>query len=340
MRIPKKVEYLVVGGGLIGLTIFKKLQAEGRNSILIEKSGELGGSLTSKREDDSFFLDSLIWTQTKNEKIFKYDTNFSETLCIGKRGLMPFMGFGEEKVPALELVDIFASNETQIVTSLQAQPLSQELLKKTFLHTQITSMSSASNDAPYEFFEINGKTVLEAEHVIWTAPIQELDKVLPKETFRTLKQKIKKSKDFDVITTKFEVAREELGELKNNKFIFIGEKQTPWLGCSLNENQMTFISFYDSALSSDHDFIRKHLKTLKKRLHKALPGVFTEENTKTNSREKIALHKSAVSSFNPAKKDWCLKDLNNFSLLSSHKSFWPHPIEEKLKILSSTEAQF
>ncbi len=110
----------------------------------------------------------------------------------------------------------------------------------------------------------------------------------------------------------------------------MGEDETPWLGCAATESELTMISFYDSALSSDHDFIRKHLKTLKRRLCKAFPEVFTEDYT---TKEKITLHKSAVSNFNPSKKDWLLKELTNFYLLSSHKSFWPHPIEEKLKVL-------
>ncbi|MGH1467457.1 MAG: NAD(P)-binding protein [Bdellovibrionales bacterium] len=333
MKIPKKVEYLVVGGGLVGLSIFEKLQAEGKDSILIEKSGELGGSLMRPDSEGAFSLESLIWTQEKNLNLFKYDTKFSETLCIGKKGLMPFMGFGEEKVPALEAIDIFASNETQIVTSFQNPSLSENLIKRSFLHTQVTSLSKTSEDGDYNLFELNGKNFIEAEKIIWTAPVQELDEVLPKEEFGALRQKIKKSKHFDVITAKFEVSKEELGEFQNNKFIFMGEEQTPWLGCSITDNQMTFISFYDSALTSDHDFIRKHLKTLKRRLHKAFSEAFDEEITKGSSKEKITLHRSAISSFNPSKKDWCLKDLSNLYLLSSHKSFWPHPLEEKLKFL-------
>ncbi len=331
MKIPKKVEYLVVGGGLVGLSIFEKLQADGKEAILIEKSGELGGSLMRPNTEEGFSLESLIWTQEKNLNLFKYDTDFSETLCIGKKGLMPFMGFGEEKVPALEAIDIFASTETQIVTGLQNPVLPENLVKKSFLHTQITSISKTPESEIYNLFELNGKSFLEANNIIWTAPVQELDEILPKEEFGSLRQKIKKSKHFDVITAKFEVSKEEIGEFKNNKFIFMGEEQTPWLGCSTTDNQMTFISFYDSALTSDHDFIRKHLKTLKRRLHKAFPEAFDEEITKGSSKEKITLHRSAISSFNPSKKDWCLKELSNFYLLSSHKSFWPHPIEEKLK---------
>ncbi len=342
MKIPKKVEYLVVGGGLVGLSIFKKLQAEGKDALLIEKSGELGGSLLQRSnshdgdtpEDHSFSLESLIWTQEKNTSVFEYESLFTDTVCIGKKGLMPFMGFGEEKVPALDVVDLFASSEIQIITGLKEQNFPS---KKVALHTQITALAKTEESEDYNLFEINGKTYLEATNVIWTAPIQELDEVLPKESFGLLRQKIKKSKHFDVITAKFEVAKEELGEFKDNKFIFMGEEHTPWLGCALKDDQLVFVSFYDSNLSGDHDYIRKHLKTLKRRLHKAFPEVFTEE-TKGLSREKITLHRSAVSSFSPAKKDWQLKDLKNFSLLSSHKSFWPHPIEEKLKFCLSDEA--
>ncbi len=331
MKIPKKVEYLVVGGGLLGLSILNKLKNDGCDSaVLIEKSGELGGSLMNHSEEAGFSLESLIWTTEKNTSFFNYDTEFKDALVIGKKGLMPFMGFGEDKVPALEVVDQFCDSKTQIVTGLKTENL---LNGSTHLHTQITGILKPTPDSEHSLFELNGKTQIEAQKVIWTAPIQELDEVLPKEGFGALRQKIKKSKHFDVITAKFEVSKEELGEVSENKFVFMGEEETPWLGAMINKDELTMISYYDSAHSSDHDFIRKHLKTLKRRLAKAFPEAFTDEKTK--AREKITLHKSAVSTFNPSKKDWCLKDLSNFYLLSSHKSFWPHPIEEKMKFVES-----
>ena len=68
MKISKKLDALVVGGGLIGLKIFKDLIASGKNAALIEKSGELGGGLLSPQESENFHfsLDSLIWTESQH----------------------------------------------------------------------------------------------------------------------------------------------------------------------------------------------------------------------------------------------------------------------------------
>ncbi len=71
-------------------------------------------------------------------------------------------------------------------------------------------------------------------------------------------------------------------------------------------------------------------------MYKVLPSAFTKE-LKKKTKEKISLHKAAVSSFNPAVKEGYLKILPNFYLLSSCKSFWPHPIEKKLQAVSSSE---
>ncbi len=337
MKVPNKVEYLVVGGGLVGLSVFKKLQTKGKDSILIESSGELGGSLMREGEENFFSLESLIWTQEKNLDLFKYDTEFLETLCSGKKGLIPFIGFGDKKISTIDLIDIFTSKKTYIVTGIKKNSFSTQNVKNIFLHSQITALFKTSKDSNYNLLELNGKTRIQVEHVIWTAPVQELNDILPeKDFFNDFRKKIKKSKDFDVITAKFKIAKEKLGDFQNNKFIFMGEEQAPWMGCALSNSEMTFISFYDSVLSSDHDFIRKHLKLLKRHIQKTLPNPFTKEISK-KTKEKISLHRSAMSSFNPAIKKGRLKILANFYLLSSCKFFRPHSIEKKLKAASSSE---
>jgi predicted NAD/FAD-dependent oxidoreductase len=331
MKITKKVDALVVGGGLIGLNLLKNLLNSGKNAILLEKSGELGGTVLSQNEESSLNLDALIWTQEENTNLFTYNTNFSETMTLGKKGLMPFVGFGDQKIPALDAIDFFANAETKIPTSFNKDIFQKIPQNKIQLHTQITSFVKASpEDETYSLFEINGKSFIEAKEVYWTAPVQELDYILPKDYMNAFKQKVKKAKHFDALTAKIELSKEELGEFQNNKFIFMGEESNPWMGCHTGGDFLTFVSYFESPLSSDHDFIRKHLKALKKQVNKAFPEAFDTEAEKGLSREKIILHKAAISNFNPAKKDDGLKELTNFKLVASHKAFWPHAFEGRL----------
>jgi len=331
MKITKKVDALVIGGSLVGLNVFQNLLAEGKNVLLLEKSGALGGSLLSPNLENQMILDSLVWTSDKHENLFNYEDGFSETLSLGKKGLMPFVGFGEQKIAALEAVDIFANNETQIAKQIKKDVFSSLPENKIMLHSQITAMVKKSEeDSTYTLFEINGKNHIEATEIYWTAPIQELDYSLPKDTMGTFRQKIKKAKHFDALTARFEISKEELKDYQNNKFIFMGEDQNPWMGCHTGNSYLTFVSYFEAPLSSDHDFIRKHLKTLKKQISKAMPDLFDEEAEKGLSREKISLHKSAISNFNPAKKDGRLKGLENIHLFSSHKEFWPHAFSGRL----------
>lgn len=332
MKITKKVDALVVGGGLIGLNLLKNLLDSGKNALLLEKSGELGGTVLSPNSEGHLNLDALIWTAEQNTNLFEYNTTFSEALSLGKKGLMPFVGFGDQKIPALDAVDFFASTETKIPTSFNENVFQQIPQNKIQLHAQITSFTKANpEDETFNLFEINGKNYIESKEVYWTAPVHELDYILPKEQMGTFKQKVKKAKHFDALTAKFELSKEELGDFQNNKFIFMGEENNPWMGCHIGGDFLTFVSYFEAPLSSDHDFVRKHLKALKKQLNKAFPEAFDAEAEKNLSREKIILHKASISNFNPAKKDEGLKELTNFKLISSHKAFWPHAFEGRLK---------
>jgi len=338
MKITKKVDALVVGGSLVGLNIFKNLLAEGKNVLLVEKSGELGGTLLSPNSEDQMTLESLLWTKEKQDDLFDYDHDFSETLSLGKKGLMPFVGFGEQKIAALEAVDVFADAETKIPTQLKNDVFSNLPTSKILLHTQITAMiKKEEGNGTYTLFEINGKNYFEAAEVYWTAPVQELEYTLPKEGFGVFRQKIKKAKHFDALTARLEVSKEELKDFQNNKFIFMGEDQTPWMGCHTGGSFLTFASYFDAQLSGDHDFIRKHLKVLKKQINKALPDLFDEEAEKGLSRERISLHKAAISTFNPAQKNGTLKELPNFHLLASNKAFWPMAFDGRLAPLNKAE---
>lgn len=336
MKLPKKVDYLIVGGGLVGLRILQNLEKENHNAFLIEKSGNIGGSLLKENKKD-LTLDSLVWTK-ENYDFFTYKNDFSEILTFGKKGLIPFVGFGDEKIECLEVLDSFTSPKTKITTHIKDSFFAYDESSKIALHSEITAIHKKEEDSKlYTLAEINGKSLVEAENIIWTASVQDLEPILPKDqdTFARLRAKIKKEKVFDVMTAQFTLSEEELGDHANKGFVFMGEESCPWLGVHLGEDRFVFISYYNKNLSGDHDFLRKHLKHLKRSLHKAFPAIYDENFIKTHQGERLVLHNAAISNFNPALKDLKLKALPNFFLFSSHKTFWPEPLESKLAALEN-----
>lgn len=345
MKIPKTVDSIIVGAGLTGLKLFHELKNRGENALLIEKSNDIGGSLTQFfTENDSLSLSSIVWTTS--------DAEAKETVTLGKKGLIPFMGFGDKKIPTLDIINTFLKPESHVI---DAEFLAESLeLKPNFessrilTHTQITKFlrnsptdSKAFQD--FSFCELNGKDTVEFKNIYWTAPIQDFCDVLPKEEFSELKQKVKKAKSFDGLSIQFEVEPEVISEdiqvLENKKIIILGEEDHPWIGALIksktnNENlSLTFTTFYDWSLSQDHDFIRKHLKSLKRQVRKIAPELYSEEHINAFSDDKITLHGSVASNLKLTDKMGKVKGLNNFFFLNSHKDFYPDPLESKLSFI-------
>ena len=347
MKTPKNVDSIIVGAGLTGIKLYKELSQAGENVLLIEKSNDIGGSLAQfSSENDSISLSSVVWTVSDQEPL--------ENVTLGKKGLMPFMGFGDKKIPTLDIVNTFLKPESHIMNSeflTNTLNLNSDFKSsKTLTHTQITKiLRQNSNDSkspqPFHFCELNGKDTLEFKKLFWTAPIQDFCDVLPKDEFSELKQKVKKAKNYDGLSIQFEVEPGQISEdieaLQNKKIIILGEDDHPWVGALIKaktncENySLTFTTFYDWSLSQDHDFIRKHLKSLKRQVRKLAPELYTEEHINAFSDDKITLHETVASNLKLTDKAGKIKGLDNFFFVNSHKDFYPDPLESKLNFVES-----
>ncbi len=354
MKLPQTCDCVVVGGGLTGLITFKNLLDEGKNAILIEKSGKLGGSsFEFDSETKKVNLRSYIWTTTELNNIFNYETaNPAEVLTIGKKGLTPFMGFGDAKVQALDFYNAYTENPSFKAKSFKENYFDNIDTKKIFTHTEITKLMTSEEDGLVDEvqIQINGQKTLSAKEIYWTATAMDFDQVLPAGQYGKFRQKVKKTKSFDCMSVSYELSED--AKLEPGRYIFFQDDHTPWVG-ELFKNTKTvyWTAYIDQNQTADHDTVRKQLKALKKFLNKAFINTKKASENSENEelealeqkkpeiflKERLTIHKAALSQLNISEKDEMMKIMPNVKFLGSFKKFWPHPFESKVANLETPE---
>jgi len=323
MKRPKKVDSLIVGGGLVGLNLLKKLEALGEKVFLIEKTSDLGGTCTNLDfENKTIKLSTLLWEKDESLEL--------ETFTLGKKGLTPFLGFGDKKSNVIEIAEDFINPHSKPLKSLDFNFESISAFKTLTQATKLTLDQEGQH-----FCELNGKDQIEFKNLYWTAATSELLKVTGKDSFIDLKQKNSKAKRFDGMTIQFEGDLDIFKDHTDSKFILFGEDETPWMGSLVEENLLTFTTFYPYTLSQDHDFIRRHLKSLKRQVRKIFPDLYTEDQISLFSTDKLTLHTNVGSLLNLGSK--LVKELEPIHFLGSHKEHFPSPFASKMTSLSSIE---
>ena len=149
---PKKVDSLIVGGGLVGLKLLKHLESAKSSEkpsakssekpssgspkqkvFLIEKTREIGGTtatFTFNGDRHQMKLNSLLWTEDHNS-IF-------ETFTLGKKGLTPFLGFGDYRSNTLDIAEAFTNPYSKPIKSLDLKLTGEEPLKTLTQATKLT----------------------------------------------------------------------------------------------------------------------------------------------------------------------------------------------------------
>jgi hypothetical protein len=324
MKTPKKVDSLIVGGGLVGLRLLKKLKDQGEKVLLVEKTNDIGGTTaTVNLDSNQIKLNSLIWMEDSEASI--------ETFTLGKKGLTPFLGFGDYKGNILETAESFTKANSKPLRSIDLNLNDNEPFKTL---TQVTKIIQQDQEGQ-NFCELNGKDFIQYNRVFWCASMDELLKVMPKDSLIELKQKASKAKKFDGMTLQFEGDLDQFKEHQNSKFILFGEDETPWMGAILEDQILTFTTFYSYTLSQDHDFIRRHLKSLKRQVRKIFPELYSEDQINTFSTDRLTLHTNVLNLLSLSTK--AQKELAPLVFCGSHKEHYPKPFETKFNFAAEPE---
>jgi len=329
MKRPKKVDSLIVGGGLIGLKLLKKLESSNEKVFLIEKTGDIGGTTTTIDEETrKAKLNTLIWLTDQNKN--------TETFTLGKKGVTPFLGFGDYKGNVLDVAESFTNTNSVPLESIDTE-LGIEIGENEPMKTLTQATKLIIDQDGQNFCELNGKDSIEFNTLYWTAPMDELLKLMPKESLNELKQKASKAKKFDGMTMQFDGDLDQFKDYQHAKFILFGEDDTPWMGSILEGQVLTFSTFYSYTLSQDHDFIRRHMKSLKRQVRKIFPNLYTEDQISMFSTDRLTLHSDVLSLLSLSTKT--IKELKPIVFCGSHKAHFPSPFESKNDMISNIQNQ-
>lgn len=295
-------DYIIIGSGLTGLTIAKKISQETSNILILEAQDVAGGisrsvvmsehklnnglrffpaTEVSKRALD--FLNEVVEQNVTAES----SENVIETYEAG--GFKRFVGFGEKSPEFYDQLAYFLSSDE---FKLQLQPyewiqiLASQLQDKIQTKSIVTRFGFEGLDSEKPVLThvvVNGSKSIYASNFIYAGPVKDLGLLLPDDVLNArAKAKLKKalawqSVGLDLVhSTNFE---------KTNLFILNGTTDDdigPCVGrfngsganaTSPSNSQSTsqWMSFIDSESAEDTENIGLVLKKMKRQIKRAFP---------------------------------------------------------------------
>ncbi len=330
-KLKNSYDALIFGGGLSGLLAAKILEKKGKSYLIIEPSEHLGGRLSGWSANDHLIPSNLnLYSHTEPnlvyfswlEKVLEQDILSGMFQTSAKHfqdgSFKDFNGFGDRAPLSLFQLNKFCfENEKIKISSLPQNwisKLTEELPEDRFiLNSEITkinlekneSISEQKNPAKEAFkrttmaggkaisAEINGKTDVSFEHIIWTvSPHKILDATSAEALgFSETKKLKKRSGVFDSILLNLAHEDYDFGQLNmDSVFCLYGSNQDfePLVGF-ISKDHSCWMTLIDTEKSLDHEFVSKVIKNMKKQIKRAFPELLEFPELK----EKIILSESS-----------------------------------------------
>ena len=301
-------DYVIIGGGLTGLTIAKKIAEETENILVLEAQDYIGGSnhvaRLQKHEINNglrffpgseqsvraiSFLEGLLKQQI-NQSIVENNPETYES-----SGFKRFVGFGDKTIEFYDQINYFLSDSEMQLTS---QPYQWIQSLKDALHQKIMTKSivtrfgfeSLDSESPrLTHILVNGTKTIHAQHFIFTGSVKDLRLLLPDDVLNPrAKAKLKKSQAWQSVCVDiFHSSKID----KSNLFFLNGTTDDdigPCVGRFLTENlaleqpsstpeangQISqWLSFVDSESAEDTENIGLVLKKIKRQIKRAFPEI-------------------------------------------------------------------
>lgn len=311
-KLKKSYDALIFGGGLSGLLAAKVLAKKNKSFLIVEPSERLGGRLTGWSVDNNLLPSNLnLYTYTEdNLAHFNWleqtleqnilDGSFQTTsLHFQDGGFKSFNGFGDRSPEALEQLNKFCFEHekikvksfpqnwiSQMVSELNEDHyiLNSEITKVNFLDAgsefKLTvpskeNLKPSSKEGKAVSAEINGKTIVEFEHLIWAvAPQKLLDTIAPEMLGASESKKLKRQSGvFDSVI--LNLAHQDFTfEDKNINSVhcLYGSQQEfePIIG-TVSKDFSCWMTLIDTEKTLDHEFVSKVIKNMKKQIKRAFP---------------------------------------------------------------------
>ena len=207
-------DYIIIGSGLTGVTIAKKLSQETDNILVLEGQDVTGGGnhpaqinhtpinnglryfpATEISTKALSFLESLVGAQLIGASI----PNSIETYEAS--GFKKFVGFGEKSPDFYEQLSYFLTKEELVLeqsphlwTQSLAQSLEAQIQKKSIV-TKFGFENLDSEKPKLTHVVVNGSKTLHALNFIFAGPVKDLSVLMPDDVLNArAKAKLKKAK--------------------------------------------------------------------------------------------------------------------------------------------------
>lgn len=292
-------DYIIIGSGLTGLTIAKKLSQETDNILVLEAQEITGGGnhpaqinqipinnglryfpATELSSKALTFLEELVGTPLAGASI----PNTIETYEAS--GFKKFVGFGEKSPEFYEQLSYFLSNEELVLSQephLWAQNLAQALdsqIQKKSIVTRFGFEGLDTEKPKLTHVIVNGSKTIYGLNFIFAGPVKDLITLLPDDVLNIrAKAKLKKAKAWQGVC--LDLYHSTVTD-KSNLFLLNGTTDDdlgPCVGRYLpaapeGEGQISqWMSFIDSEDAEDTENIGLVLKKMKRQIKRAFPAL-------------------------------------------------------------------
>jgi hypothetical protein len=290
-------DYIIIGSGLTGLTIAKKISQETDNLLILEAQEFAGGTnhaaIINNQNINSglrFFPASDVANKALNflEQLIgsnlKTTTTENNIETYEASGFKKFVGFGEKSPEFYEQLSYFLNKEEQLLslqpyrwTQLLAEQLTDKIQTKSIV-TRFGFEALDSENPRLTHVIVNGNKLIHAHNFIFAGPAKELGLLIPDDIMNLrAKAKLKKSKAWQgVCVDLFHTSQIE----KTNQFLLNGttdDELGPCIGrflAPLENGQISqWMSFIDSESAEDTENIALVLKKMKRQIKRAFAEV-------------------------------------------------------------------
>lgn len=332
-KIKKYYDALIVGGGLSGLLAANVLAQKNKSFLIVEPSERLGGrllgwiisddvlpsnlNLYSQSEDN---LAHFSWFEnTLNQKIM--DGSYQTSALHFQDGeFKSFNGFGDRSPEAIHQLNKFCFENEKIKLESYPQDWISKLTSSLneddyLLHSEVTKINFLEGKAVSA--ELNGKTTVEFENIIWAIAPQKILNTIPPEILASEAKKLKKQTGvFDSIILNFAHKDFDFGDTNLDAiFCLYGSNQEfePIIG-TVSKNHSCWMTLIDSEKTLDHEYVSKVIKNMKKQIKRGFPTLLDYPELK----EKIIVSESSYGQVSLKENDnGFLKSIPNLFCASS-----------------------
>lgn len=288
-------EFVVIGGGLAGLSIAKKLSSESAKVLLLEGLESLEGSLRSVSTPagpianglrllpvEAEFIKGLEFLESLLTSPLEYSRYDVETLTYEAGGFRPFIGFGDRPPRFLEQITPFLGKPL-----FRAQPRVENWssMLASSMNCDVQTRSYATRfevvDGKVKCVWINGQKKITADQFIFTGPLAQLKNLIanevwsPKTISRYAKIKFWTMVGLDFVHAETLAQEEQLyildGTTADELGPCLGQFQAPAEDGSQISQWFTYL---EDEEAEDSEVLAHALKKAKRQIKRAFPTAF------------------------------------------------------------------